>query len=163
MDSFWIAHYCLLLGLLSALLAGSFLAFSDFVMPGIRRADSCSGIEAMQNINRAAFKSVLLVVFIALGPMTLCLTVFVLVKDIGPGQSLIVLGSVFYLVLVFLVSVYCTIPLTKRLEESEFRAEKTAIFWDFYLRRWTLYHHIRTVGCIATAACYLLAADRCHY
>ena len=163
MSAFWMSHFCLLLGLLCAMLAGVFLSFSDFIMTGLRRSDSAAGLEAMQNINRTVFRSIFVLLFIALGAMSLCFTVFVTVKDIGAGQTLIASGSAIYLIAVFMVTIYCNVPMNKRLEKVDKDSEEGAIYWDFYSRRWTLYNHIRTIGCIAAALCFLIAADRCHY
>ena len=57
-------------GLLMALVAGVFLAFSDFVMRSLSDASPRAGIEAMQIINRKVYSSVFLVWLLGLAPVS---------------------------------------------------------------------------------------------
>jgi hypothetical protein len=54
-----------------ALVAGVFMAFSDFVMRSLRVAAPGAGIEAMQQINREVYGSVFLVGLLGLVPVSL--------------------------------------------------------------------------------------------
>ena len=61
-------HILGLAGLLCAVMAGVFLAFSDFLMRGFIQAGSVAGMASMQSLNRTVLRSVFLTVFLLLVP-----------------------------------------------------------------------------------------------
>jgi len=52
--------------LADAILAGVFLAFSDFIMRSLAQTSGTGGIEAMQVINREVFRWVFMALFLGL-------------------------------------------------------------------------------------------------
>ena len=56
----WMLFACLFLALWSAVIAGVFSAFSEFIMAGLLRGSPAAGIEAMQQINLIDQKFMLL-------------------------------------------------------------------------------------------------------
>ena len=57
---------CLSIALVSAVVGGVFLSFSDFIMRGLALARPAGGIEAMQQINRTVLRSIFLTAFVLL-------------------------------------------------------------------------------------------------
>lgn len=53
----WTLYFSLFLGIWTALVGGTFKAFSEFIMSGLLRAAPSGGIESMQHINRTVIKT----------------------------------------------------------------------------------------------------------
>lgn len=152
-----IAIACLCLALVSALVAGVLLAFSDFIMRGLAQASPAGGIEAMQGINRTVLRSVFLTAFIALLPAVYGLAAYALFALEGPGQTLIYIGAMIYLITVFLVTGFGNVPMNKRLAGYDPDAAGAAVYWQRYLVRWTGLNHWRAGGSLATSICFAAA------
>jgi len=152
----WI-YLCLILGLSSALVGGVFQAFSDFVMRGLARCDSAAGIQAMQHINRSVFKSVFLYTFLALMPASI---VFAFLTPIifDTGHFLVWMAAAIYGVTVFCVTIIGNVPMNENLDRLNYSNSESHDYWIHYVKQWTRLNHIRTLGAIATAICYLSAA-----
>ncbi|NQY96116.1 MAG: DUF1772 domain-containing protein [Henriciella sp.] len=157
--SFEILPYlCLFLGLITALLAGVFQSFSDFVMQGLLRAAPAGGIDSMQQLNRTVFRSVFITIFMALVPISLAFAVYAWFSLDGPSSRLIIAAAVIYLPFVFIVTAAGNVPMNEKLDKMDHSSDEAADYWKVYGRIWTRWNTIRTFGSIATAACYLLAA-----
>lgn len=154
----WTLYVFLGLGLASALVGGVFQSFSDFVMAGLARAVPAGGIESMQQLNRTVFRSVFLTTFLALTPISFGFAVFAWWSLTGLAQSLIIAAAVIYIPTVFLVTVAGNVPMNERLDKLDPLSGDAAAYWPTYVRVWTRWNTIRTLGSIATAICYLLAA-----
>ena len=155
----WMVYACLTVGLASALVAGVFQSFSDFVMRGLVTARASAGIEAMQRINVTVYRSAFLVMFIALAPITLVFAVYALFSLSGATRILLLIGSAAYLAFVFLVTVLGNVPMNQKLADMDATLSETAEYWRAYGRVWTRWNHLRTAGSALTAACYILAAQ----
>jgi len=153
-----IAITSLLLALVSALVSGVLLAFSDFIMRGLAQARPESGIEAMQGINRTVLRSVFLTAFVLLLPGVYALAAYALLSLEGPGQTLIFLGAMIYLVTVFLVTGFGNVPMNKRLAALDAQDAGAQVYWQRFLIRWTGLNHWRAAGSLATSLCFAAAA-----
>lgn len=158
MTSDWIIHACLLAGLSSALVAGVFQSFSDFVMRGLVLAAPASGAQSMQMINRTVFRSVFIVLLLGLGPVSLVLAVYAYFFLAGEGAVWLMAAAAIYLPLVMLVTIGGNVPMNERLDGMDHTAEDTSTYWRTYGRVWTRWNHVRTLGSLAAAVCYLMAA-----
>ena len=153
-----IAFICLFLGLATALLAGVFQSFSDFVMRGLLRAAPAGGIESMQQLNRTVFRSVFLTTFLALVPVSIALAIYAWFALNGPAMGLIIAAAVIYFHFVFIVTAAGNVPMNEKLDKMDPASAEAAAYWSIYGRVWTRWNTLRTFGSIATAGCYLLAA-----
>lgn len=158
MTSDWIVYACLGIGLSSAMLAGVFLAFSDFIMRALIAANPIGAIEAMQKINIKVLRSIFLATFFALVPATIGLSIFAGLRLDGPVRTMIVGGSGIYLLAVILVTIVGNVPMNERLARMAPSSPDTIAYWRSYGNVWTSLNHIRTAGSLLTSACYLLAA-----
>lgn len=153
-----LVYACLAVGLAAALVGGVFQSFSDFVMRGLVLAAPAGGMESMQHINRTVFRSVFLASFLALVPVTIGFAIYAGLRLEGPARSLLLAAAVVYVLSVFVVTVGGNVPMNERLDGLEHTAAEGHRYWAHYGRVWTWWNHVRTVGSVVTAVCYLLAA-----
>jgi uncharacterized membrane protein len=158
MSTNWIVYACLAVGLSSALVAGVFQSFSDFVMRALIMADPAGGIEAMQMINRTVFRSVFLVMLLGLAPITLGFAAYAYFSLSGPVKLWIMSGAAIYIIGVFFVTMFGNVPMNNRLDAMNYETAEAINYWRTYGIVWTGWNHIRTFGSAATAVCFLLAS-----
>ncbi len=152
-----IVYACLAAGLVCGLVAGVFLSFSDFVMRSLVAARPEGGIESMQMINRKVYRSLFLVMLLGMAPVSVGFAVYAYLFLAGPASTLITAGATIYLAGVFLVTVLANVPMNKRLDDMDPYAQQTADYWTTYGIVWTRWNHVRTLGSLATALCFLFA------
>lgn len=153
-----LTYLCLFLGLATALLAGVFQSFSDFVMQGLMRAEPRGGIESMQQLNRTVFRSVFIVTFMALVPASLAFAAYAWFTLDGLPSQLIIGAAFVYIPSVFAVTAAGNVPMNEKLDAMDHTSAEAANYWKIYGRVWTRWNTIRTFGSILTTVCYLLAA-----
>lgn len=158
MSSQHLVYACVAAGLLSALVAGVFQAFSDFVMRGLLLAEPAGGIESMQQINRTVYRSFFLTSFFALVPVTAGLAAYGMWNLAGAARGLLLAAAGIYLVSVFLVTVVGNVPMNEHLDGMAYGSAEAADYWRTYGRVWTYWNHLRTLGSTLTALCLILAA-----
>jgi len=154
----WVVYVCLALGLSSALVGGVFQSFSDFVMRGLLLAEPAGGMESMQQLNRTVFRSAFLATFLALVPATIAFAGYAWLRLDGPGQALVIAGALLYVVSVFAVTAAGNVPLNEHLDRLAHTTPDGHAYWATYGRVWTWWNHVRTLGSVATAVCFLLAS-----
>jgi uncharacterized membrane protein len=154
----WLVYACLGLALSSAMVAGVFQSFSDFVMRGLRLAEPAGGIESMQHINRTVMRSLFLTSFLVLVPLTLGFAVYAGIRLSGPAQKLIISAAAIYATSVFLVTMFGNVPMNRHLAQLEHTSEEARAYWSRYGRVWTRLNHVRTAGSTATSVCFMVAA-----
>jgi len=157
MSSYWMIGICMGLGIASTLVGGVFLAFSDFVMRGLGAAETSAGVDAMQQINRVVYRSVFLTTFMALVPASIGLAAYGWWTEAG-NLTILIAAGVTYFVTVFLVTAFGNVPMNQQLDPMALGEQTTEAYWQLYLSRWTIWNHIRTIGCVATGVCYFVAA-----
>lgn len=143
-------------GLLMALVAGVFLAFSDFVMRSLNAASPHAGIESMQLINRKVYSSVFLVLLLGLAPVSAMLSAYAWVYISGPAQIWLVAGGVLYFLGTFVVTIFGNVPMNKRLDAMATDGRATQIYWSSYATFWTMWNHVRTAASTLAAAFFLI-------
>ena len=123
----------------TGLMAGLFFAFSVAVMPGLADLPADQARAAMRRINARIQNPVFLLVF--LGTAVLC--------GIEVFQGRIV-GGLLYIVGSFLLTMFVNVPMNNRLERTD------DAYWPEYLRKWTIWNHVRGVACLASMITLLL-------
>ncbi|WP_417581884.1 DUF1772 domain-containing protein [Pelagibacterium sp.] len=138
--------------LTSAIMAGSFFAYSVSVMWGLDAAAPASAINGMQRINAVIQNPWFFPNFFG-APIFAILTAFVFLsmgeRDIGIVFSLAALA---YLIGAFGVTVAINVPMNQALgsESIPLDTEAARILWADYSNRWTWWNHIRTLSSIAS-------------
>ena len=141
--------------LATALVAGVFLTFSDFVMRALVRAEPAAGIEAMQMINREVYRSVFMTLLMGLALVSVLLGV-VGVSFVGGQVALwLVAAAGFYLVGVMAVTARGNVPMSHSLDQMENRSSHAYSYWSIYTRDWTRWNHLRWITALAASVCYL--------
>jgi uncharacterized membrane protein len=141
------------------LIAGIFLAFSDFVMRALKLSKTSAGIEVMQIINIEVWKSVFIFLLWGFVALSTGLGIYAYVALTGPAQPYIMAGSVSYVIGVLGVSYLFNIPMNNKLAALDFTGNQAAAYWrNTYLPRWTFWNYIRAIASGITATCFLIAS-----
>ena len=138
-----------------AVIGGIFFAFSTFIMNAFSQLPPPQGIAAMQNINRVILRSLFIPVF--LGTALLCgiLVILALLNSSNPAGSLLVIGSLLYIVGTFLVTILFNVPRNNKLETTVANDATSLPIWEDYLSRWTAWNHVRTVAALTASAMFI--------
>ena len=142
-----------------AIVAGVFLAFSDFVMRSLGRTGDSGGIEAMQIINREVFRTVFMVLLVGMAVIAPVLALFAFITQSGLPAITIIVASCIYTVGVFGVTLGFNVPRNKRLDSLAARGAEAESYWQQeFLPNWTLWNHVRTVASALAAIGFFFGA-----
>jgi uncharacterized membrane protein len=145
-------------GVLGAgLAAGSFFAFSAFVMKALARLGPEKGITAMQSINITVINPLFMAVFLGTGGVCLVLAATSVLRWSRPGSGLLLTGSLLYLLGTILVTMRCNVPRNDLLAAVDPASAEGTRVWADYVKDWTLWNHVRTAAALAAAAAFTLA------
>ena len=139
------------------LIAGVFFAFSAFVMRALARLEPAQGIAAMQSINRTVINPLFLAAFLGTAVVCVLLAVSSPLRWHQPGGAYLFVGSLFYLVGTFLVTIVFNVPMNEALALIDPASADAASAWTSYLARWTAWNHVRTAAATLGAASLTLA------
>jgi uncharacterized membrane protein len=137
---------------------GVLFAFSTFVMPGLDAAPPSAAISTMQEINRAAPRSLLALDMMA--TLVLCIVVALVAalsirSGGGVGSVLLLVGAVLYVVS-FAITVMYHIPRNNELDGVLATGPHAAQAWHDFARPWELWTHARAFTAVAGAASMLV-------
>ena len=137
---------------------GLFLAFSTFVMTGLRRLPPVQGLQAMNAINRAANGSAGLMVAL-FGTAVVCVALSVTaVRDLGERSAVLHLVAIaLYLIGVVAMTIGYHVPRNEALLLVDPAAPDAVAAWHRYASTWTAANHVRTIS--ALGACALFATS----
>jgi uncharacterized membrane protein len=156
MTSFLVAT-TLVSALGSGLVAGIFFAFSTFVMGALGRLPAEQGIAAMQSINVVVLNPLFLGVFLGTAALCLLIAVIAFFARQEPAAIYLFAGCALYLIGALLVTMAGNVPLNDALAGLDPASAVAADQWRDYLRTWTMWNHVRTVGALLAAAAFTLA------
>ncbi len=158
MTNDWPLYACLVLALWSAVVGGVFSAFSEFIMRGLLRAAPAGGIESMQHINRTVLRTQFVAGILIIAPISVAVAVYALMALDGLAATLLVAAACVYVPSVFLMTIIGNVPMNNRLASLDHRSGEAEAYWREYGRKWTRLNHVRTLGSVATASLYFIAA-----
>jgi uncharacterized protein (TIGR02246 family) len=142
------------------LVAGIFLAFSNFVMKALASVPPASGIASMQSINVMVLNRWFFAVFFGTAACCLVLVVASLLHWQRPGATYLLVAGLLYFVGTVLVTIVCNVPLNDSLAAVAPSSADAAPTWSNYLKTWTVWNHVRTVAALAAAALFAVALCR---
>ena len=148
----------LIVSMATCLLAGVFLAFSDFLMRSFDKTTDGSGTEAMQVLNREIYRSVFMFLFLGMVAVSVVSMVYGFLWAPGPAGAFLASAGLIYVCSVFGVTAFGNVPLNNRLDALPLGGALAQSFWPEYLLRWTRLNHVRALACLASALCYAWAA-----
>lgn len=137
----------------SGLIAGVFLAFSTFVMAGLKAIPAAQGIAAMQSINVTVIRSLFMVIFVATGLISAGLIAQAALAWEALNSVYLLTGGLAYLVGCVLVTGGLNVPLNNRLAAVLADTDEAAQVWADYQRDWVMWNHVRTA--FSSLACGL--------
>jgi len=139
-----------------ALVAGVFLAFSDFIMRSLALTNGIGGVEAMQVINREVFRWVFMTLFLGMAAVSVVIAGYAWLGLGGPAGMLILLAALVYLIGCFGVTVAFNVPMNQALAGMDLTSEATRDYWlQTYVPRWTFWNSVRTAAAALSAALLL--------
>lgn len=157
MTSVLILTGCSLAVISCALVAGIFLAFSDFIIRSLLAAKPAAGIECMQQINRKVYRSIFMVLLMGMVPYSFILILYSYFISTQNEFGWTLAGGLTYFVGVILVTGICNVPMNQRLDSMNFADNETETYWLEYCRTWTNWNHIRTGFSVLSAIFYFIA------
>lgn len=154
----WILWGIVALALAAGLVAGVFLAFSDFIMTSLSASNPAAGTEAMQIINREVYGSIFMVLLIGLVPVSAAVALLGHFTLPGSAAVWLIAAAVVYFAGVMLVTGFGNVPMNTRLEAMPQAGAAAQAYWPDYVRGWVVWNHLRTAASVGTMACYVIAA-----
>ena len=141
----------------SGLIAGTFFAFSTFVVKSLARLAAGEGIAAMQSINLVILKSWFMPVFLGMAVLSVLALAQSLLRWHEPNAVYLLAGGLLYLVGSFLVTMAFNVPRNIVLDSVKPGDAGSAEKWAGYVEIWTMWNHVRTVASLAAAASFSMA------
>ena len=139
------------------LIAGVLFAFSAFVMKALAHLPPAQGIAAMQSINVVIINPLFIMAFLGTALACVALAVFSLFSWNEPNAVYLLVGSLFYLLGTFAVTVVFNVPWNDKLEAVEADTADGEKLWLRYVAVWTAGNHVRTAAALAAAASFTMA------
>jgi len=156
--SLWFILLCAASVIAYAAIGGVFLAFSDFLMRSFNLVTGQGGIESMQVLNVEIMRSVFMLLFIGLVPISLVIIVHAALNVEGTPRNLLMLAGGLYLAGVFAVTAIGNVPLNNQLAELAPSSSEALGFWkQHYMTRWVSLNTLRTIACMLASGSTLAA------
>jgi uncharacterized membrane protein len=140
----------------SALIAGIFLAFSNFIMKALARLPASQGMAAMQSINVTVLNPVFLAVFMGTAIISLLVTILAVIGWQMPAAPYYLVGAVLYIVGTFMLTGLGNVPLNNQLAAISANDPAASESWQYYLDQWTRLNTLRTISATAAAMVMLV-------
>jgi uncharacterized membrane protein len=141
------------------LMAGLLFAFSNFIMRALLQQSPESGIRTMQTINLFIQNPIFFVLFFGTTLAALFLAITSALHLSQNGSTLLLLGSLLYLVGTFGVTVVFNVPLNNSLAEYSANTPDAAQYWQSYVAQWLKWNHVRTATSVSASALLTWAAS----
>ncbi|MCM8558271.1 DUF1772 domain-containing protein [Sphingomicrobium sediminis] len=141
----------------SGIMAGVYLTFSVFVMRSLDAMAGTTGMAAMQSINRIILKSAFMPLFFLSSLASLVLAIGTALDLADAGAIYLLAGGAIYVLGMFGVTAAGNVPLNDRLEATDSDGSGAAAMWSLYMRRWTVWNHVRSIACTTSAVLFTLA------
>ncbi|PZO37219.1 MAG: hypothetical protein DCF19_19490 [Pseudanabaena frigida] len=138
-------------------MAGVFFAFSTFVMNALARLQPKEGITAMQAINITAINPLFMGIFLGTAATCIFIAGSSLLNWYQPKSAHLLIGSLFYLVGAFGVTILFNVPLNEALAIANPDSANGASLWANYLANWTIWNHVRTISALLASAAITIA------
>ena len=140
----------------SAMNAGLFFAFSNFIMKALSRLSVSAGVATMQSINVVVLNPLFFGLFIGTTVASAILVVLAIVSGSDPASLYWLGGGALFFVGTFLVTGLGNVPLNNHLAAVTTEDEAAHDIWQHYLTHWTRLNTVRTVFATLAAIVVLL-------
>ena len=152
MESTVLAILTWVMALSSGLMAGTYLAFSGFIMRSFATLEPDRGIAAMNAINVTITKSAFMPLFFGSTLIALLMAGAGLWQWGAPGSGRALVAGLVYVIGMFVVTAAANVPLNNELAGVAGDDTEALQVWANYLTRWTRWNTVRTIASLATLA-----------
>jgi uncharacterized membrane protein len=141
----------------AGLSAGVSLAFSTFVMPGLRKVSHSQAISAFNGINKAAPQSpLLMLVLFGTGIVCVLLMISGFQHRDDPAAVWQLVGAALYLVSVLILVGY-HIPHNEQFLKVDPNGPGAGATWSHFYSAWMAWNHVRTLAAAGGAVSLVFA------
>jgi len=147
----------LLTALGCGLVAGTFFAFSTFVMKSLARLPAHEGIATMQSINVVVLNPWFMTALFGTAFACIVALVFSILRWHESWAVYAFAGALLYLVGSVLVTIVFNVPRNEALATVTPTDAASAELWTTYITGWTAWNHVRTAAALAAAALFSIA------
>ncbi|MDW6025381.1 anthrone oxygenase family protein [Mesorhizobium sp. BAC0120] len=141
----------------AGMMGGLFFIFSNTVMAAFGKLPAVDGIAAMNSINLTILNGTFLGVFMGTALISAVLLVSWFLGWMPSGGTLVLAGSLVYLVGILGVTMVFNVPMNDALAAVQPDSAAAASLWQDYLSRWTMWNHVRTIAGIGASTLFILA------
>ena len=141
----------------SALTAGVFFGFSNFIMRALARVEPPVGVAAMQSINVVVINPLFMIALFGTGLIGAILGVWVVVGDVSGGAPFLLAGAALYLIGTVGVTMVYNVPRNNALAGFDPQHSDTAARWSEYVSSWTAGNSVRSACALLAAAAFIVA------
>ncbi len=141
----------------TGLIAGTFFAFSTFIMAALGRLPAPQGIAAMQSINITVITPLFMGVLFGTALLCVGLVATALPRWTDPGAVWVIAGGLLYVLGAILVTILFNVPRNDVLAALDPASSEAAVLWARYVTVWTLWNHVRGLASLAACAAFVLA------
>lgn len=141
----------------AALVAGTFFAFSTFVMPALGQRPAAEGMGAMQAINIVVMRSGFIAVFFATAGTSAALALLAVLRPDDARAPWWLAGAFLYVAGTFVLTIVRNVPLNDALAAADPASAEGARLWGRYLADWTFWNSVRAAASLAATAAFILS------
>ncbi len=134
----------------SGLLAGTYFAFSSFIMRALANIDTHEGINAMNAINTTILRSLFMPLFFASTFVSFVMMLLGLWYWGDDGAFELFTAGAIYFFCMFGVTAAKNVPLNDSLGSVDAKSAAGERVWNNYLAVWTRYNAVRAGACLLT-------------
>ncbi|MEM1232277.1 MAG: anthrone oxygenase family protein, partial [Pseudomonadota bacterium] len=143
----------------SGLMAGTYLAFSSFIMRALSSLGDQAAAAAMNAINRVILRSAFMPVFFGSTLIAVLLMLHGLFNSHAAEARIGLLAGGVYLLGMFAVTAAANVPLNNALAEAADPQPGAGISWPAYRSRWTRWNTVRSLASLAALGLSLRALN----
>lgn len=143
--------FAIILCIGAGIVGGVFFAFSAFVMRALAQLPDAEGIAAMQRINVVVLNPLFLGVLMGTALLSAVCLVAAFFPWVALRSPLLIAGGAVYLAGSFFVTMRGNVPMNERLAQVDAKAPEASEYWPIYVRKWTMWNHVRTLASLASA------------
>jgi uncharacterized membrane protein len=134
------------------LVAGTFFAFSSFIMPALNRLAPGQAISAMQSINKLAVTPLFMLAVFGTAILSVVVAVWAGRTWTAPGATWVLAGCAVYLIGAIIVTIAANVPLNNTLALADPQALTAPGTWAHYAHNWTIWNQVRAVASLGATA-----------
>jgi len=142
---------------LTGLMAGTYFAFSSFIMKALNQLPALQAAQAMNKINDVIVNTIFLPIFFGSTLWFAGLIVWAFADWQGQASILLIAAAVIYIAGMFFVTAFGNVPLNNKLKAYEVSDQQLAQYWPVYMHQWTRLNHIRSLSSVFACAILYIA------